>query len=1111
MAVLPYFTFSDDEMLAYLDRLNPHALKYQLDVSDPKDSLLGEKLRLLQRINLFEETFEPSGIRDDDADKTHKMLEMIYGDAEPIDQLVEIVHLVRRKLITGLVSVEGLALLFNCKYFTYEWLLHTEIDDRKQERSGSYYRDHFIHQVKDAYSIVRLLEELPSLTDRLLVDFMDSNANVNAYLNKQTSIMLHNLKDQHEWQDIYLRLAEIRLKEENERYNDKRDSKIDRERPDGALNEVDLNEHLAKVIALMGKGVSVDDIIDKLSQAKTSQENLEKYANYRRIQVCVQKQMKKEILRNIMISSMVIAGLFHDIGYPIRYDLKNREQLAGMIPTAHFFIESIDHFTQIKGLLSNTLLFRTVDLQTIEDSLKDQVHGALSAVAFLLYFYESGAIQRMDPLDRAAIEVAALSIFDHTINYAVIDDKPSSYRYHHSIYLRNPMSFLLRFVDDIQEWGRVYFIVEKNRSLRICPKCRMPIVESTLSPLSTDLKQTEKNPPDIWKRGSDNKVYRGLSNRMYLCGCHKYPSVIEGSPLAHIWEQKQQQAQAGSFPPDDGFALLPDIEYRKINHVKTCLRIRFHRVQKSTFTHAKYFCDPADLLFLPNYADDISDMSMTLPVGIKRQELADLLLLHIEYDPFKALQMTLIDPSFSRYRSSELNKVRKLLRNQLHFVTLAIYANTTNNPLSLKVRILENFLNNWYTRFAKAEHLLYICRGDEYKAKDSTLLSFINEMGTDRSHDMSGVVNDLLKIYCDVYEELAAKKRELKIRGPHDVLKLRIFMLLSENPRWSLDEIEVIPRSQQAGMTIDHVRVMREKLSEIRGAVKDYTTAAQAFALYNLEDTVNALQGIVASKENGRERKQISEAEKAECRKIRETIERVRELFADANREYYALYERLVAVRYEPSKIVLMQTKGKGRPDKEKSAQNFAALLRLGYALRYNFSNENRARAFSPNTLQRDYNTLREIVVAQVAGKDIANRGIKNMDTGKHLDFYAELLVNARRFNVMGGEQEKALAKSSAKNHLVKSFAANALYGDSLRILLEDYYKQEVSQPCYMRCLKGEDVFPEGYYDTYKIKANQINAVASYCRNENYAYRTVNADMLDVHSDLYMFYCLSNI
>ena len=1033
--LLPYFTFSDDEMLDYLRQLVPIELKYNLHANDPADPLFSEKARLLYRIARFEETLESVNGKVSDADKLHKMLQLVYGEAEPIGKFVEIVQLVREKLIAGVISIEGMKNLFNCKYFGYEWLLHMEIDEEKQ--SYKPYRDHFIHQVKDAYSMVRLLEELPKFTEVLMGGISGSNASVNAYLERQASRMMHSLNDTRSRRRIYLGLAELRLREEEREY---------------------INKSQDDIVTVVVKQMMNDlDLVEKLPGKEREQA---------KIHTKLREFMKLDILHNIMVEALLISGLFHDIGYPIRYALARRNELADMVPTAHFFIESMEHFTEIKGLLSNSLLFNTVDLDVIEAALKDNVHGAFSAVAFLLYFYENGAIQNMDPLDRAAVEVAALSIFDHTIEYSVIDDDPSKYRYHHAVFTRNPMSYLLRFTDDIQEWGRVYFNIKKNRSLRICEHCHMPIVECGMLPLREDPLHHAAAPTKIWGRGDDMKNYPGMADRIYVCGCAKKDVPKETQTdtpkrtetLGDLWDAKRIQAKHGKFPPDDAFSLLPDIEYRKINHIKTCLRVRFHHCPKSD----NRVHDPANLLFLPNYMDDLTDEPPHAPV-VTVDTPIDRLLLHIDYDPFKVLQTALIDSTFPKYLSKSLNKVRKLSRNQLQFASFAIYAGTTNNPFILKTRILENFLNDWHVRFAKAERLWFAMEHREaYSLERSVFLRFLTCADSRNIGDeISGRVGELLDIRKEVRETLEKAAGMPKVSSPDDVLKLRIFMLLSENPRWGIDEIEGTPSGDRPGEKLDYAETLKAKRAKRQCVAKQAMTE--------------------------------------------------QELLDDARDNYLALYEKLKTARYEPSRIMLRE------------AENFTALLRIADRMRRDFSDRNRLRAcydaagdrYIPDTaaLRGDFGTLSGLIVEQTS----CEAGANNMDLAGHLKLYATLLLSAKYLNALGELiPTKAIKEIAVDNvfeafPLVKKFADYALFGDSVRALLADFFKQETSHICYARCLKGQRRFPEEYCKIYKIDGPAVNAVARYCRNENYLARFQHGDMADAYSDLYMFYCLSHI
>lgn len=102
-------------------------------------------------------------------------------------------------------------------------------------------------------------------------------------------------------------------------------------------------------------------------------------------------------------------------------------------------------------------------------------HGTLSAIAFLLHFYENGVIFRLPTYKAAAVELAALAIYNHTNVYAIsgFDKKADDSR---PRFTTNPISYLLRVCDDLQEWDRVYFEISARSNLITCSHCHTPIV-----------------------------------------------------------------------------------------------------------------------------------------------------------------------------------------------------------------------------------------------------------------------------------------------------------------------------------------------------------------------------------------------------------------------------------------------------------------------------------------------------------------------------------------------------------------------------------------------------------------------------------------------------------
>ena len=182
-------------------------------------------------------------------------------------------------------------------------------------------------------------------------------------------------------------------------------------------------------------------------------------------------------IRNMIYMAVFMSGLFHDIGYPESYYMTTSRHIRDYIASIHELNSEESSINRIYALLQNSLLFRVEPFDNIENRLKNTKkpdHGAVSAIIFLLHFYENGAIYRLPPYKKAAVELAALAIYNHTNKYGVQgEEKYSMYR---PCFALNPVSYLLRICDDLQEWERIYFVVSDKSNIVICNKCKTPIV-----------------------------------------------------------------------------------------------------------------------------------------------------------------------------------------------------------------------------------------------------------------------------------------------------------------------------------------------------------------------------------------------------------------------------------------------------------------------------------------------------------------------------------------------------------------------------------------------------------------------------------------------------------
>lgn len=380
--------FEEKMRLDYID-FDPIKFKYaKLFKSAPSDDSYSEEhIKFYE----YEDSQQFAELTKKDFHDLQKNLDIVYANEKVTDFSIEIYDLVCDRIVRRYINIDGVERLFSEKYADFEWEMHLGIDYKKH--SMKYSRDHFIHQIKDAYTMVKLLEEggFYEKVKRILLD--KGNSKISRFVCK----MLH--------QQMYLPKRTI--------FSD--------------YNEDRLEEHY---------------------------------------------------IYNIIYMSSYMAGLFHDIGYPASTNRqKYRQMMDYMAESVHFENGNYD-FNRIMLLLQNSLLFRVVSPTEIRQRIEsDKVdHGAMSALIFLLHFYENGAIHRLEPYKLCAVELAGLAIYNHTNHYSYIGQEKANYE--RCVFVLNPISYLLRICDDLQEWDRVYFEVSNHSNLILCKKCHMPILRS---------------------------------------------------------------------------------------------------------------------------------------------------------------------------------------------------------------------------------------------------------------------------------------------------------------------------------------------------------------------------------------------------------------------------------------------------------------------------------------------------------------------------------------------------------------------------------------------------------------------------------------------------------
>ena len=388
---------NNDSMLGYYKNLDPVELKYAV----------GESLSdaAFVRIAEFETQYQYSSITKQQYSGILDNLRLVYGKNELVENDIKAFHTVEEKLLCHYIGIPQLNQMFDEDYFNFEWDMH--VGQNFSEHRSDYYRDHFIHQIRNLYMILRLLRETGfyEASERILRDA--SASKVSEFVCKKSRAFLSD-----------------------------------------------------------ANGVQ-QQLLEEIYAAQSG----EKAAFF-----------EEFFFKYVIYASSMMAALFHDMGYPICHFLDVRRRISAYNPTMYMFTHNaVDSFDQLAFKLGCSLLFSIVSPQVIRKRLEPNEegrydHGAYSAIAFLLQFYDTGVIYSLSAEKQCAIELATLAIFNHTSKFKVIKAKADT-SYYNMYYRQNPVSFLLRFCDDLQEWDRRYFEISNAGDLLFCPKCGFPLLK----------------------------------------------------------------------------------------------------------------------------------------------------------------------------------------------------------------------------------------------------------------------------------------------------------------------------------------------------------------------------------------------------------------------------------------------------------------------------------------------------------------------------------------------------------------------------------------------------------------------------------------------------------
>lgn len=528
-------TVDMDNMESYLMDYDVLLHKYFWD--NDRDKIPYELLRkavlVEERQNGIRETWMLSKAQD-----AFLTARKVYADGT-VDHL-GILQLTLEKFIGNFVGIEGMERLFKASYFNFEWMMHLEYDPDRHEYTK--YRDHYIHQIKNMYEMLVLLDDY---------GFMEYC--IKAYQGKNTDIS----------NDIERSIRE------QIRY------------ADGAEEEL------------------IKEIVKQFKSGQTQVKEEENEAVREEINEEVKERQQQYYYRYLFHAVAIISALIHDIGYPIAFMLRITKNLHEFLPLSDAFLRLDDAMPHLGEILQESLLYRTVDPREIAERInRKRDHGSISAVILLSQYYETGEIYHLSPIKRMAVELSALVVYNHTLRYEYMTgEKGERYR---NLFCENPISYLFRLCDDMQEWGRVYFDISKRSNFLICSRCHMPATR-------------------IEEHGGDSHIYS--------CGCGK------------------------------DFVRRTQLSYRKLTNISAC-----------------------DYLKIENR---LESQSMVITFG---------------YDLVTLLQLSLYSPQFAKQRADDMYGIKRMLEGQEELPKIYIDTFLTNNPIAIKVKCLERYLQKHCAR-----------------------------------------------------------------------------------------------------------------------------------------------------------------------------------------------------------------------------------------------------------------------------------------------------------------------------------------------------------------------------------------------------------------------------
>ena len=578
---------TEDRIDDYFDPLSyKYGCRIQSEIKAKKD---WDKFSLTNddrdNILIYERDKRPTNIEPHDTASMIMNTKLVYGSLEKAMEFQDLYETVAEKFIVDYIGIPGLSALYDEDYPDFEWSMHVNLNFK--EHRNSYYRDHFIHEMRNVYMMYSLLNNRYIYYNVMKYLFNPSVGKLSEYIHSE----------RRKW-------------------------------------KYQFEQYPSDVKTVIKNNFSAEK--DHLPDAEPAD--------------CY-------FMRYIAYAASAIAGLFHDIGYPIAHCYETQDRAIEFFPPLNVLLdnESVT-FSQLQDLLSDTLLFQIVDPKEIKERFEDRDHGTLSALLLALHYHKTGRIHALPIEQQVALEYGIVIIYNHTLDFYYSKRKGETLHYKMQ-FSRDPLSWLFRLCDDAQEWDREYFEITNSPNLMFCEKCHTPFLKMF----------DETN----YIRKSDMIV------RSYL-----------------DLPKSSNNAQSGQEPIENANELV-NADAKPI-FSKSVKRVEYTcRCGDGKYIHDRLSWFDRRQIVTIQACDHVDVVTKETGIGLA----AGRLIFDFYYNPYKQLRICSIHHTFSQYRAKDLANDKRFLQIQdftdelgQGYGYLGLKHNMTPNPYLLKAMIWGEYL-----------------------------------------------------------------------------------------------------------------------------------------------------------------------------------------------------------------------------------------------------------------------------------------------------------------------------------------------------------------------------------------------------------------------------------